>query len=336
MRTILFVAIASILFVSTGRAAFAGSPAPLPEQQASDSDHDGLSDDLEQRLLAQFIPTFMISRDDCSRAPASFTADLPAPLAEAENGTIYGQVFPAKLSDSANPAIEIHYYHLWKTDCGPKGHPLDAEHVSVLLHDNKQAPHSWRAAYWYAAAHEDTVCDTSQIARASTLHAEDHGPAVWISAGKHASFLDSRLCSRGCGGDACEQMIPLPVASIINLGEDGAPMNGASWAASPQWPLSTKMLRSDFQPSTVSRLERLPISDIAWVNPSKRPTQSTIAAGVSTMNALETSNRDTDSAIALAEDSTGNALSNSYRDVKRALGKSVRGVSDFLSPKPKP
>ena len=33
----------------------------------------------------------------------------------------------------------------------------------------------WKAVYWYAAAHENTVCDVSQIARAKTLHAEEHG-----------------------------------------------------------------------------------------------------------------------------------------------------------------
>jgi len=334
------MALASIFFIGACPAVFKGSVAPPSDSTlpTADSDHDGLSDDLEQSLLAQFAPTFMISQDDCSREPANFTADRPSPLVQAEDGTIYGQVFPAKSSGTANNAIEIHYYHLWKQDCGRKGHPLDAEHVSVLLwpSGDKQAARSWKAAYWYAAAHEDTLCDASQIARASTLHAEDRGAVVWISAGKHASFLTDRLCSRGCGGDICEQVKPLSMASIVNLGEDVSPMNGALWATSPQWPLATKMTRSDFQPSAVSRLDHLPDTDIAWVNPSRRPAQGTIAASVSTMDAIATGNRETDTAISLAGDSTGNALGNSYRSVKRALEKSAHGLGDFLAPKPAP
>src|ERR1039458_10862833 len=37
-----------------------------------DSDADGLSDALEQRLLEQFAPRFMVGRNDCSGLPAEF------------------------------------------------------------------------------------------------------------------------------------------------------------------------------------------------------------------------------------------------------------------------
>jgi hypothetical protein len=75
------------------------------------------------------------------------------------------------------------------------------------------------------------------MAKASSLHAEDHGATVWISAGKHASFLDQRLCPLGCGGDACMRVKPLPLRQVINLGEAAAPLSGAAWIASPQWQL---------------------------------------------------------------------------------------------------
>ena len=134
---------------------------------------------------------------------------------------------PNNFGGITEPMVEIHYYHLWKKDCGRMGHALDTEHVSVLI--RASGTHSisskWMATYWYAAAHEDTVCDASQISRASTLHAEDHGATVWISAGKHASFLNEELCRRGCGGDICEKMAPLSVSRIVNLGEIGMPMN---------------------------------------------------------------------------------------------------------------
>jgi hypothetical protein len=302
-------------------------------QQASiDSDHDGLSDDLEQTLLAQFKPVFMVSKADCSDVPAEFTPESRNPIVLAEDGTIYGQVFPGKSGDTTEPTVEIHYYHLWKKDCGRMGHALDTEHVAVLIQASGKLSIStkWKAAYWYAAAHEDTVCDASQISRASTLHAEDHGAIVWISSGKHASFLNGELCHRGCGGDTCEKMAPLPVSKIVNLGEPGMPMNGALWIASSRWPLATKMARTDFQYSAVTRLENLPDSDIAWVNPAKRPAQSTIAAGDSTIDALLASNQNTDSAISSAGDATGSALDKTYGNVKHALGASAHNVGKFL------
>jgi hypothetical protein len=297
-----------------------------------DSDHDGLSDDLEQALLIQFKPIFMVSQGDCSDVPAEFAPESPNPIVRAEDGTIYGQVFPKNFGVTTEPMVEIHYYHLWKKDCGRIGHALDTEHVSVLIRASGTDPTSskWKATYWYAAAHEDTVCDASQISRASTLHAEDHGATVWISAGKHASFLNEELCRRGCGGDICEKMAPLSVSKIINLGEIGMPMNGALWISSSRWPLTTKMIRTDFQPPAVTRLESLPESDIAWVNPAKRPAQSTIAAGDSTIDALVASNQNTDTAISTAGDATGNALDKTYSNVKHALGASVHSVGKFL------
>jgi hypothetical protein len=297
-----------------------------------DSDHDGLSDVLEQALLIQFAPSFIVGQKDCSNVPAEFTPNEPNPTVLAENSTIYGQVFPGRFGSTTEPTVEIHYFHLWKKDCGRMGHELDTEHVSVLVRASGNNPISskWRAIYWYAAAHEDTVCDASQISRASTLNAEDHGAIVWISAGKHASFLNEELCSHGCGGDVCEQMAPLTVSKIVNLGENGIPMNGALWISSPLWLLTTKMSRSDFQPAAVARLERVSISDIAWVNPAKRPAQGVIAAGGSTVDALEISNEDTDAAISLARGRTGNALDKTYRSVKHSLEMSVHSIGKFL------
>ncbi len=297
---------------------------------SGDSDHDGLTDEMEQALLIQFAPTFMISRQDCADAPALFTPGRSDPTMRSDEIAIYGQVTPREFD--SRQAVEIRYYHLWKSDCGRMSHPLDAEHVSVLAvkSPSQKNQKEWRALYWYAAAHEDTMCDASQITRASALNAEDRGPVVWISVGKHASFLNERLCSHGCGGDVCQHMDPLGTTAILNLGESGTPMNGALWIASLQWTLSVKMARSDFQPAAIARLEQLPASDIAWVNPSKRPAQSTIAAGGSTADALATSSRKTDSALAGAGDSTEDALDTSYQNVTRALGKSAHNVSKFL------
>jgi hypothetical protein len=308
---------------------------PVSAQQPNtpvDTDSDGLSDQLEHSLLAQFAPSFMIGKGECANLPAEFRSVTVSPEVQAENGTIYGQAFPAKSSTTAAPVAEIHYFHLWSKDCGAHGHPLDTEHVAVLVRasgsDTEQA--KWHAIYWYAAAHENTVCDVSQISRASTLHATDRGAKVWISPSKHASYLDERLCQSGCGADRCEAMIALPPGKLINLGEPGAPMNGSLFAESKQWPLAAKMGTSNFPDEAVARLEQLPNTEIAWFNPGKHPAQGVISASGSTYNALSTSGQNTSDAISVAEDSTGNALEKSYSSTVHALGTSARKVGKAL------
>lgn len=313
---------------------------PLVAQNGFDSDGDGLNDALEQKLLEQFQPTFLIGVHDCSDQPAEFQRDSAAPTVVGSNGTIYGQVFPAS---NGSDAVEVHYYHLWRTDCGRHGHPLDAEHVSALLQKKGGDPQTaeWIASYWFAAAHEDTVCDVSQIARSSTLHAEQHGATVWISPDKHASYLLASSCSAGCGADRCMQMTKLKVSDVINLGEDKHPMNGSTFASSPEWPLATKMRSSNFPAAQLARLDALPADDIVWYNTGKHPAQGIIAisshtqqhiaaAGAATSGALETADGSTASALGAAQQQTGSALGKSYRSVKRALGTSARHVGDAL------
>jgi hypothetical protein len=315
--------------------------------QDADADHDGLSDRSEQALLDQFAPNFMIARHDCSNVPAEFFPDTLTPLVLEENGTIYGQAFPSKLSTSERPAVELHFYHLWRSDCGPRGHHLDTEHVAVLVRASESdAANSgdntkWHAEFWYAAAHENTVCDVSQIARASTLHAEDHGAKVWISPGKHASYLNETLCDHGCGADKCIDMVALKIRKVVNLGEVNHPMSGSNFIASAQWPLIAKMSNTDFPPQPIARLEALPDSDIAWFNSGRHPVQQVIAVSSTTeqslaasshhtTSALFTASDNTDVAISLAGSSTGNALGKSYNNTKHALGSSAKYVGKAL------
>jgi len=296
-----------------------------PQAAQMDSDHDGLADSLEQSLLNQFQPQFLISSTDCSAKPAEFMPLSAKPLDVADNGTIYGQAFP---SPGLTNAVELHYYDLWRKDCGQAGHLLDAEHVSALVFEDGAG--TWKARYWYAAAHEDTLCHASQIARAKALNSEEHGPEVWISSGKHAAFLSKAVCNHGCGADTCANSAQLDGTHLINLGETSAAMNGATWASSKQWPLKQKMMRSDFDAALTSRLESLPADDIAWANPGKRPVQAAILGGDAALGGAATGFRATDSALTIADThtsgamdtatrKTGNALVKSYRDVKKAL-----------------
>ncbi len=301
-----------------------------------DSDHDGLSDALENALLAQFAPQFMVSADDCSGRPAAFVPFQELPVVQTENGTIYGQVFPrAGHADQ----VEVHYYHLWRVDCGEMKHNLDTEHVSALLVRDQAS--NWKALYWYAAAHEDTVCDASQIARAATVDAEERGPRVWISRGKHASFLSDAICAHGCGGDNCRETAPLAVAKLINLGEMSAPMSGAIWIDSPEWPLAAKMSRSDFPEDRMARVDQLSPTSIAWANPDKRPMQAAIHAGNNTLGGMATGQRstsmaldladaDTESSLRRASGSTGSGLTKAFRGVRKALGATARMAGDAI------
>ncbi len=297
----------------------------------ADSDDDGLSDALEEALLKQFAPTFMVAVNDCSNEPAEFWPDSVTPMVMAEDGAIYGQV--SAMKNAGGRVLEIHYYHLWRQDCGRRGHALDAEHVAVQVRtsDNDLADAKWKAMYWYAAAHEDTVCDVSQIARASTLRAEDHGAKVWISRGKHASYLNEALCTGGCGGDECDQMRELGKSRIVNLGEIGHPMNGSMFASSKRWPLTEKMKISNFPEGVLARLNEMPETEIAWFNSGRHPAQGVIAVSGSTEDALARSGANTTGAISVAGDSTGGALSTAVGSTGSALGKSYRKTTHALT-----
>jgi hypothetical protein len=295
-----------------------------------DTDRDGLSDALEDALLAQFAPRFMVSEDDCSLRPAQFAPFLPTPQVLDENGTIYGQAFPR---EGHGDQVELHYYHLWRMDCGEMSHPLDAEHVSALM--TRDGSSSWKALYWYAAAHEYTLCDASQIARAATIDGDLHGPAVWISRGKHASFLSSAKCAHGCGGDRCVAMQPMAIARLINLGEASSAMNGTAWANSGQWRLADKMSHSDFGDDRTAEADAVAATAIAWAKPGKHKVQSAIHGGNSALGgttdglnatgaALDNAGSNSGDALGAATASTGSGLAKSARGVKRALHRTAR------------
>lgn len=47
----------------------------------------------------------------------------------------------------------------------------------------------------------------------------------------------------------------MTIARIVNIGEPGAPMNGAEWIASPEWNLAAKM-STDFDDALIARLDQ--------------------------------------------------------------------------------
>jgi hypothetical protein len=295
-----------------------------------DSDHDGLSDVREQALLERFVPRFQVSMTDCAGKPTLFAEGVPKPTVMERDGTIYGQVTPRNSGKDGDAVVEVHFYDLWSVDCGRMGHPLDAEHVSVLLRaKTMDSPiEDWRASYWFAAAHEATVCDASQVATAKALDAERQGAVVWLSAGKHGAFLNETICTQGCGGDRCTGMVPLVVTRIINLGEPGAAMHGAVWVSSSEWPLASKM-QSDFSDAAIAKLEQgggMPVE----MNGAHGSVKGTIYVGNSVANGLGTSGTNTGAALNTAGAKTGDALDNTDTKTEGALMKSAKATGGAL------
>ena len=295
-----------------------------------DTDHDGLSDLREQALLERFVPRFQVSRADCAVKPALFEEGVAKPTVAERDGTIYGQVTPRERVRGGDAVVEVHFYDLWSVDCGRMGHPLDAEHVSALLRaKTMDSPvEDWRAVYWFAAAHEGTVCDASEVAAAKILDAERQGATVWLSAGKHGAFLNEAMCTQGCGGDRCVEMTPLVVARVINLGEPGAAMHGAVWTGSTAWPLAAKM-QSDFSTATIARLEHgegVPVE----MNGAHGSVKGTIYVANSVANGVGTSGANTADAMSLAGANTGAALDNADAKTEGALTKSAKATGEAL------
>lgn len=286
----------------------------------ADGDGDGLDDAWEQRMIERFAPRFILSEGECDQMPAEFAPHEPHPRVLERNGVIYARATPWKGRPGA--WVEIHYYHLWANDCGRLPHPLDVERVAVLLTGPAAhaAPGQWRAVYWFAAAHEGTVCDGTHGARAEWLRAESGGASVWVSRGKHASYLVRSRCGKGCGGDRCEpRRHALAIRELINVGEPGAALNGALWTASPKWPLRAKM-ETAFTPAAAARLSEWDKRKAASMHGGVVPLQPVILGGEHTLRGLETAGEHTGGALGKAAGSTGGALRKSLRAVGRALG----------------
>jgi hypothetical protein len=308
MRTALCIALGLVVVLS----------AAAQERPANgDRDGDGIADQQEQELLEKFRPRLLVSAADCDSVPAEFEAGSEMPRPVARNGTIYGQVFAHAAGPEKQPLLEIHYYHLWARDCDLTGHPLDAEHVSVLVTGDPSLPiTAWRAVAWYAAAHQDTLCDRSTAARASALGAEDRGVEVWVSQGKHASFLRPADCAHGCGQDRCGDTVVLSPGPIFNIGEPGRPLNGALWAGSRAWPLAEKM-KTDFPPELLARLANTE-SEVRATG-SLQHAQPVISAGGASVEAVASSGDQVSAAVSRAGGQTHSALGSGVRGVGNAL-----------------
>lgn len=315
--------------VSATLAALLGCPLPAAVQSFSaDQDADGISDDLESALLRRFVPRLRISQTDCDVAPASFRPGLTDPQLSARDNTLYGQVSPRPSPRAA--VAELHFYHLWERDCGRMGHPLDAEYVAVLVKaESWRSPvEEWRAVYWYAAAHENTVCDLSEARSALSLDAAIRGPVVWVSKDKHASFFSAGSDRRGCGQDRFPDMREFAVSTIVNIGEAGNVIHGAEWISSSRWQLRQKMRPVFLEAEIASALT------IADPEPLPRGrgsrTQSVILAGGAGLDGIDTGRAHAENSVALGAEKTEGAVNKAYARVLQSLARTRKTIRRSL------
>jgi len=288
---------------------------PAFSQVALDSDHDGLSDEFEQSILARFRPAFMTSAHDCAVRPARFKPADANPTVLVVDGTIYGQVFPISIN-----RVEVHYYMLWDKDCGRISHPLDAEHVAALISTDGG---EIKALYWYTGAHEKTVCDISSGASAHAVSAESNGPTIWSASGKHALYFKKEMCTHGCGADSCDDDLELaPTGDVVNLGELKTPMNGALFVSSPKWLLSTKM-DTDFPNEVIALIDATPADAISTLRG-----RSTIRGTIQGSDMVYDNIKDSASTGA---DHTDAALNTANTQTANSLGKAKAATGNFLT-----
>ncbi len=289
-----------------------------------DSDRDGLTDDFEQQLLEMFRPRFVISASDCAGLPAKIKPGQLEPEVVSIDGTIYGQVFPSALSKDL---IEIHYYTLWSRDCGRMSHPFDVEHVSSLV----RAESHPKAMYWYAGAHEGTVCEKSSGARAASIDGSSNGPKVWSSSGKHALYLRKEMCGGGCGADSCSDDLELDRnRPVINIGELNAPANESLWTNSPAWILSDKM-DTDFSTGIVGFLDESPNDSVTTLR-GRGAVRGAIQGSASVLDGADSAASNTGAALDTANHRTSSGLANATRATGRSLKRAWKAV---FSPKSK-
>jgi hypothetical protein len=194
---------------------------------------------------------------------------------------------------------------------------------------------AWKAKYWYAAAHEDTTCDASHGVQSRVIRAEDHGPTVWISAGKHASFLHQDLCRGGCGGDNCHEMRPAAISELVNLGETHAPMNGALWIHSTDWPLAEKM-QTDFPAPVLAKLEAASIPGFTPINNYPAPVKVFFHAGGDTVSSQVTAIRKTGAGLSATTDAVGMSIEKSSAGTGNGLKRAALAVWKALGGSAKP
>jgi hypothetical protein len=109
---------------------------------------------------------------------------------------------------------------------------------------------------------------------------------------------------------------------LINIGELGAPLNGAEWTSSSQWVLAQKM-QSAFSQEVVTAMNGQGPEPVFAHQPHVR-FQAVISAGGSSLDAINLGRRRTSAGVLVGQVKTGSALSRSMGSVQGSLKKAAR------------
>lgn len=155
-----------------------------------------------------YCPWYYFDKDEQER-PIAFSSSLDQP-----RQPVYAEFFPSALTPGA---FIIAYYMVFRRDNGTALLGLDAhdgDYESVLVEISSAGallgvcyrPHGEEEHFWIRD-HDDVMRITDN---------GRHGPAVYVSRGKHASYPVSGKIWRlfGIGTDICESPIPIVVTLI--------------------------------------------------------------------------------------------------------------------------
>ena len=201
------------------------------EPTGADADRDGLSQECERVLAAQFAPTLMVSSEACNwdSALGSLTG---------------GYLFGAEPRD--NDVVRLAYLPAYFQDCGWRGakcwlrwrggcdaHAGDSE---IILVDVTRVDDGWKALRVFLSAH----CFGGSDGRCRWFEAEalewvGHSPVVWVAEGKNANYVSREACDSGHWFyDTCDRnrtTMRFPVAEARNIGSDAVRFPGGTRSA---------------------------------------------------------------------------------------------------------
>lgn len=222
----------------------------------TDNDADGLSDELEEILLRNFVPKFVEYIDDDCPGPSTGTSNpsdsnlvvchiFPV-FSQYVNGTsapiLYSEPI-AMVSENClstglgwfDNSVLIYGALLYGRDCGLTSHVADVEGFAVSIkYIGADDGISWRSdtviANWQGmkiqtVSHSGTFCEAIETFPFRSNANPNGKDTIYPSPDKHGNYLTPERCSSNFICDpACDDPFIMKKIKIVNVGEENAPL----------------------------------------------------------------------------------------------------------------